>query len=52
VRREMDSETHTQVIMHYDVAVDGDSLVGTERWVAVDRSSQGQPRRFTATRKS
>jgi hypothetical protein len=52
VRREMDSETHTQVIMHYDVAVDGDSLVGTERWVALDHSSQGQPRRFTATRKS
>lgn len=52
VRREMDSETHTQVIMHYDVAVNGDSLVGTEHWVAVDHASQGPPRRFTATRKS
>ena len=52
VRREMDSETHTQVIVHYDVAVHGDSLVGTEQWVAVDHSSQGETRRFTATRKS
>ena len=50
VRREMDSETHTQVIMHYDVAVRGDSLIGTEHWVAVDHASQGTPRRFTATR--
>jgi len=52
VRREMDNETHTQVIMHYDVAVHGDSLVGTEQWVAVDQTSGGQTRRFTATRKS
>lgn len=52
VRREMDSETHTQVIMQYDVAVHGDSLIGTEQWVAVDHSSQGETRRFTATRKS
>ena len=51
VRREMDNETHTQVIMNYDVAVHGDSLVGTEQWVAVDHASQGQARRFTATRK-
>ncbi len=52
VRREMDNETHTRVIMNYDVAVHGDSLVGTEQWVAVDHSSQGEKRRFTATRKS
>lgn len=50
VRREMESETHTQVIMNYDVAVHGDSLVGTEQWVALDHSSQGSGRRFTATR--
>ena len=52
VRREMDSETHTRVIMHYDVALHGDSLVGTEHWVAVDHASQGTPRGFTATRKA
>lgn len=52
VRRTMDNETHTRVIMRYDVAVHGDSLVGTEQWVAVDHSSQGETRRFTATRKS
>ena len=52
VRREMDNETHTQVIMNYDVAVHGDSLIGTEQWVAVDHVSQGEKRRFTATRKS
>ena len=52
VRREMDNETHTQVVMRYDVAVHGDSLVGTEHWVAVDHSSQGETRAFTATRKS
>ncbi|HKE89771.1 MAG TPA: hypothetical protein VKB45_05520 [Gemmatimonadales bacterium] len=52
VRREMDSETHTKVVMNYDVAVHGDSLVGTEHWVAADHASQGEPRRFTATRKS
>lgn len=52
VRRMMDNETHTQVVMTYDVAVHGDSLVGTEQWVAVDHSSQGETRRFTATRKS
>lgn len=51
VRREMDGETHTQVIMNYDVAIHGDSLVGTEQWVAVDHASQGTARRFTATRK-
>jgi hypothetical protein len=52
VRRTMDNETHTQVVMNYDVAVHGDSLVGTEQWVAVDHSSKGETRRFTATRKS
>lgn len=52
VRREMDSETHTQVIMSYDVVVHGDSLVGTVQWVAVDHSSTGETRQFTATRKS
>ena len=51
VRREMDSETRTPVIMNYDVAIHGDSLVGTEQWVAVDHASQGTARRFTATRK-
>lgn len=51
VRREMDGETHTQVIMSYDVAIHGDSLVGTEQWVAVDHASEGTARRFTATRK-
>ena len=52
VRRTMDTETHTQVVMNYDVGVHGDSLIGTEQWVAVDHSSQGETRRFTATRKS
>ncbi len=52
VRREMDRETHTKVVMNYDVAVHGDSLVGTEQWVAVDNVTQGEKRRFTATRKS
>lgn len=51
VQQEMDSETHTQVIMDYDVAIHGDSLVGTEQWVAVDHASRGAARRFTATRK-
>ena len=51
VRRTMDNETHTQVIMNYSVAVHRDSLVGTEQWVAVDHASQGEARRFTATRK-
>ena len=51
VRREMDNETHLQVIMNYDVAVHGDSLVGTEQWVAVDHVTQGESRPFTATRK-
>jgi len=51
VRREMDNETHTKVIMNYDVSVHGDSLVGTEQWVAVDHTTQGEARRFTATRK-
>jgi hypothetical protein len=52
VRRTMDNETHTRVVTIYDVVVRGDSLVGTEQWVAVDHSSQGETRRFTATRKS
>jgi hypothetical protein len=52
VRRAMDNETHTQVIMSYDVAVHGDSLVGTVQWVALDHSSKGETRQFTATRKS
>jgi hypothetical protein len=52
VQRTMDNETHTQVIMNYDVAVHGDSLVGTVHWVAVDHSSQGEMRPFTALRKS
>jgi len=52
VRRVMDDETHTQVIMSYDVAVHGDSLVGTVQWVALDHSSKGETRQFTATRKS
>ena len=51
VTRVMESETHTQAMMNYTVAVHGDSLVGTEQWVAVDHSSQGPARRFTATRK-
>jgi hypothetical protein len=38
--------------MNYDVAVHGDSLVGTVHWVAVDHSSQGEMRPFTASRKS
>ncbi len=52
VERTMDNETHTKVVMNYDVAVHGDSLVGTEQWVAVDHSSKGETRRFTATRRS
>ena len=52
VQRTMDNETHRQVVMSYDVAVHGDSLVGTVQWVAVDHSSKGETRRFTATRKS
>jgi hypothetical protein len=52
VRRAMDNETHTQVIMSYDVTVHGDSLVGTVQWVALDHSSKGETRQFTATRKS
>lgn len=52
VQRTMDNETHTQVVMSYDVAVHGDSLVGTVQWVAADHSSRGETRRFTATRKS
>ena len=52
VRRTMDNETHTRVIMSSDVAVHGDSLVGTEQRVAVDHSSQSETRRFTATRTS
>ena len=51
LQREMDGETHTQVIMNYDVAIRGDSLIGTEQWVAVDHASQGAARRFTAIRK-
>ena len=51
VQRTMDNETHTKVVMKYAVAVHGDSLVGTEQWVAVDHSTQGSARRFTATRK-
>jgi hypothetical protein len=51
VTRVMESETHTQAMMNYTVALHGDSLVGTEQWVAVDHSSQGPARRFTATRK-
>lgn len=52
VERTMGNETHTQVVMSYDVAVHGDSLVGTVQWVAVDHSSKGETRQFTATRKS
>ena len=52
VQRTMDNETHTKVLMNYDVAVHGDSLVGTAQWVAVDHTSKGETRRFTATRKS
>ncbi len=51
VMRTMGGETHTQAVMNYTVAVHGDSLVGTEHWVAVDHSPQGPARRFTATRK-
>ena len=52
VRRMMDNETHTKVVMSYDVAVHGDSLIGTVQWVAVDHSSKGETRQFTAIRKS
>lgn len=51
VRMTNAGETHTQAVMNYSVAVHGDSLVGTVQWVAVDHSSQGPPRRFTATRR-
>ena len=51
VQREMDGETHTKVAMHYTVAMHGDSLVGTEQWMAVDHATHGSARRFTATRK-
>lgn len=50
VRMSMSGETRTQAIMNYVVKVHGDSLVGTVQWVAVDHSSQGPARGFTATR--
>lgn len=51
VTRTADGETHTKVAMNYSVTVHGDSLVGTEQWVAIDHSSKGETRQFTATRK-
>lgn len=50
VMRTPDGETRIQAILTYDLTVRSDSLVGTEQWVAVDRSSRGPVRPFAATR--
>jgi hypothetical protein len=50
VLRTPDGEQHFQTTMTYTFRLRGDSLVGTEQWIAVDHSSRGPLRPFVATR--
>ena len=50
VLRTPDGEQRIPSRIFYVLTLRGDSLVGTERWVALDNSAQGPTRPFTATR--
>lgn len=50
VMRTQDGEQRLQATLFYVVSVRGDSLVGTEQWIALDHSDRGPTRPFTAVR--
>lgn len=50
VMRTQDGEQRLQANLFYVVSVRGDSLVGTEQWIALDHSDRGPMRPFTAVR--
>ena len=50
VLRTPDGEQRIPSRIFYVLTLRGDSLVGTEQWVALDHSTRGPTRPFTATR--
>lgn len=50
VMRTQDGEQRIQATLTYLLTVRGDTLAGTQQWIAVDHSDRGPARPFTAVR--